>query len=319
MKVPVVFADPHFHGIRARFQHGNNRAVPPTLPRSAASVARIAVGDGRNRHIPSRHWLHHATPDATSINKRTQRVSGICRRYTNWRAAAIAIRPLCILCSPTSDISLRPLFRHPARLPIRKHRCQLFRLPVTLLAHQLLLAPAPIAMVCFRLMSFSGQIIRPCPERYAPDGGTVSGSLSGRQNIGVIELKVVEDQRTRAVMDNLERLSKKAQSYSSASITKNRFRPDAPRPQSSPAHRRSQTRFVTALFQNPGRHSRRSRFPCVPATASTQRSRSTKSCSHVDLTYKGCFFPVPLPHTDFPGHGVANNHQIRLRVELAGI
>ncbi len=46
-------------------------------------------------------------------------------------------------------------------------------------------------------MSFSGQKYGPAPERYAPDGGTVSGSLQVVKDIGVIELKVVEDQRTR--------------------------------------------------------------------------------------------------------------------------
>ncbi len=153
---------------------------------------------------------------------------------------AIAIRPLCILCSPTSDHFTRPLFRHPARLPIQKRQWSAFRLPVTLLAHQLLLAPTAHRLVCFRLMSFSGQIIRPCPGTYAPDGGTVSGSLSGRQRYRRIELKVVEDQRTRAVMDKFRGLSKKAQSYSSASITKKSLSPDAPKPQSSPAHRQSQ-------------------------------------------------------------------------------
>ncbi len=198
MRCQIVFADPHFHGIRARFQQAIMRAVPPTLPRSAASVARTPSGDGQNRHIPLRHSLHHALQTAASVNKRTQRVSGICRRTPTWRAAAIAIRPLCILCSLPATISLRPLFRHPARLPIRSIGGQLFRLPVTLLAHQLLLLQQPIAMVCFRLMSFSGQINGPAPERYAPDGGTVSGSLSVVKDIGVIELKVVEDQRTRA-------------------------------------------------------------------------------------------------------------------------
>ncbi len=191
-----------------------------------------------------------------------------------------AIRPLCILCSPTSDHFTSPIFRHPARLPIQKRQWSAFSPPVTLLAHQLLLAPTAHRHGLFRLMSFSGQIIRPCPGTIRTDGGTVSGSLSGRQRYRRDRLKVVEDQRTRAVMDKFRAFVKKAQSYSSASITKKSLSPRPPRPQSSPAHRRSQILVCNRLFQNPGRHSRCSRFTVCTGEASTQRSRSTKSCSH---------------------------------------
>ncbi len=191
-----------------------------------------------------------------------------------------AIRPLCILCSPTSDHFTSPTFRHPAKLPIRKHRWSAFSPAVTLLTHQLLLAPAAHRHGLFRLMSFSGQIIRPCPGTIRTDGGTVSGSLSGRQRYRRDRIKVVEDQRTRAVMDKFRAFVKKAQSYSSASITKKSLSPRRPKPQSSPAHRRLQSPVCNHMFQNPGRHSRGGGFAVCTGNASTQRSRSTKSCSH---------------------------------------
>ncbi len=190
------------------------------------------------------------------------------------------LRPLCILCSPTSDHFTSPTFRHPARLPIQKRQWSAFSPARTLLTHQLLLAPAAHRHGLFRLMSFSGQIIRPCPGTIRTRGGTVSGSLSGRQRYRRDRTQVVEDQRTRAVMDKFRAFVEEAQSYSSASITKKSLSPRRAKPQSSPAHRRSQIPVCNRTVQNPGRHSRGGSFAVCTGNGRTQRSRSTKSCSH---------------------------------------
>ncbi len=79
---------------------------------------------------------------ATGVDKRAQRVRGIRRQNAHVTRRGIAIRPLCMLCSPTRPTSPRPLFHRRAALPTRGIRVEFFRLPVALLAHQLLLAPA---------------------------------------------------------------------------------------------------------------------------------------------------------------------------------
>ena len=116
------------------------------------------------------------------------------------------------------------------------------------------------------------------------------------KDIGVIELKAVEDQRTRAVMDN-RAFVEKAQSYPSASITK-QFRPDAPKLKVPGTPPITNPGLQTALFQNPGRHSCRGGFAVYWQRLAPSGRAAQNRAATADLTYKDVF-PVPLPHTDF--------------------
>ncbi len=187
---------------------------------------------------------------------------------------------LCILCSPTSDHFTSPTFSPPARLPIRKHRWSAFSPASDLLAHQLLLAPAAHRHGLFQVVSFSGQIIRPCPGTIRTRWWTVSGSLSGRQRYRRDRTQGCEDQRTRAVMNKFRAFVEEGESYSSASITKKLLSPRRAETQSSPAHRRSQIPVCNRTVPDPGRHSRGGGFAMCTGNGQHQRSRSTKSCSH---------------------------------------
>ncbi len=100
------------------------------------------------------------------------------------------------------------------------------------------------------------------------------------KDVRVVELKVVEDQRPRAVVNKLGRLSKKAQSYSSASMTKNGLSPARGDVEIARNAANHEPRLIAAGFKDPVAMPAVVVLPWVPATASTQRSRSTKSCSH---------------------------------------
>ena len=141
------------------------RAVPPTLPRSACRVARIAVG----------WWAkssYTVTPLASPRSSRRRRaliklpsaLAASAGSTPTCRAAAMAIRPLCILCSPTSAHFTSPTFSPSS------HTSQEEASVVSFFACQCPCSPTsscslqqPIDIVCFKLMSFSGRIILPLP------------------------------------------------------------------------------------------------------------------------------------------------------------
>ena len=81
------------------------------------------------------------------------------------------------------------------------------------------------------------------------------------KDIGVIELKVVEDQRTRAVMDKFRAFVEKGAvvliRFDNKEVAFAQTRRNLKVPRHTADHKSG---FVTALFQNPGRHSRCSRF-----------------------------------------------------------
>jgi hypothetical protein len=110
------------------------------------------------------------------------------------------------------------------------------------------------------------------------------------KDVRMIELKVIEDQRTRAVMDEFRTLIEKRAVIFIGFDDKNGLSPSAQKPRSCPARRQSQIRAYNRRLQNPGRHACRGGFAVCPATASTQRSRNTKSCSHCGPEHTECFF-----------------------------
>ncbi len=60
-------------------------------------------------------------------------------------------------------------------------------------------------------------------------------------------------------------------------------------------------------------------LPWVPATASTQRSRSTKSCSHCGPDIGNIIFQHRFNARVAASHGVTDDHQVRPGLQLAGV
>ena len=200
---------------------------------------------------------------ATSINKRTQRVSGICRRYTNMASRCNRHQAIVhIMFAYQRPFHFAHFFAIQQDFPFRSVSGQLFRLPVTLLTHQLLLAPAAHRHGLFQV----DVIFRP-DNTALPRNDThqmVELFLDRFQvvkDIGVIELKVVEDQRTRAVMDKFRAFVEEGAviliRFDNKEVAFAQTRRNLKVPRHTADHK---SRFVTALFQNPGRHSRGGSF-----------------------------------------------------------
>ncbi len=100
-----------------------------------------------------------------------------------WRAAAIAIGVVHVMFADRAPFHIADFFARSATLPTRKRiRGQLLRLPVSCSPTAPARSSSPTPWSVFRLMSFSGQMMRPATAMRA-DGGTASGSLSRSSKI----------------------------------------------------------------------------------------------------------------------------------------
>ena len=193
---------------------------------------------------------------------------------------------------------------------------------MTLLAHQLLLAPAAHRQSLLQVNVILRQDDTALPRH---DAHQVVELLLNRfqvvKNIRVIELKVVEDQRARAVMDKLGafveeravvfvRFNDKewaiAQTRRNVEVTRH-----------AADHK---ARLVATGFEDPGRHAGGGGFAV-----------GTRNGNHPAVTQDEIMQPLRAGHEwnialqhrfnarIAAGHGIANNDQIRLGIQLAGI
>ena len=128
------------------FERGSStarmRAVPPTCHAGRQASPEWPLGGARNRHTPSRRSLRRAAPAAAGVDKRPQRIGRIRRQY-----AHVARRGDRHQAVVHVVLAHRPHFTSPTFSPSSstshsEASALSFRLPVALLAHQLLLAPA---------------------------------------------------------------------------------------------------------------------------------------------------------------------------------
>ncbi len=206
--------------------------------------------------------------------------------------------------------------------PLGSIRSQLLRLPVSLLAHQLLLAPAAQRHGLFQVDVVFRPDDAPQPRH---DAHQMVELLLDRfqivEDVGMIKLKVVEDQRTRAVMhkfrtfikeravvlirfDNKERALAQAR----GNLKVARYAAD------------HEARFVPARFQYPGRHACGRGFAVGTGDRQYPAIAQHKVMQPLWTRHKGNVFFQHRFHARIPArHRIADNHQIRLRIELAGV
>ena len=141
------------------------------------------------------------------------------------------------------------------------------------------------------------------------------------KNIRVIELKVVEDQRTRAVMYEFRTLIEEGAivliRFNNEEVALTQARGNLKVTRYSADHK---ARLIAAGFEDPGRHSGGGGFAVRPRnrqypTIAQYKVMQPLRAGHV----RNVLFQHRFHTRITPGHGIANDHQVRLRIELAGI
>ncbi len=205
--------------LEARLQHCDNARGAATLPRSAASVVGVPSDGEQNRHTPSRRSLHPRSsrrrralindPSALARFCSATRPRG-ARRQSPSAVIAYYVRRPIYFTSPTFR-RVKPHF------PLGSIRSRFFACQCPLLAHQLLLAPAAQRHGLFQVdVVFRPDDDAPQPRHDARRWWNCFwiAFRSSKMSAPDQTPKVVEDQRTRAVCTNLERLSKERVSLS---------------------------------------------------------------------------------------------------------
>ncbi len=199
---------------------------------------------------------------------------------------------------------------------------QLFRLPVTLFTHQLLFAPA-----AHRHRLFQIDVVFRVDDASLARHDTYQvmelflNSFQIVKDVRVIELKVIEDQRTRAVMHKFRTLIEEGAvvlirlNHEEVAFAQTRRNLKVARYAAD-----HKARLIAAGFKDPGRHSGSGGF-----TVRTRNRQYPAIAQHkvMQPLRAGHVWNVFLKHRFHAGittgHGVADDHQVRLRVELAGI
>lgn len=189
-------------------------------------------------------------------------------------------------------------------------------------SHQLLLAPAAHCQGLLQVDVVFRQDDAALARHDAHQ--VVELFLNGFQvvkNIRVVKLKVVEDQRARAVVHKLGALveeravilvgfdhKERAVSQTRRDVEITRYAAD------------DEARLIAAGFEDPGRHARGGRFAVGtgngnhPAVAQDEVMQPLRAGHERNIA-----FQYRLNARIAAGHGVANNHQVRLGIQLAGI
>ncbi len=199
---------------------------------------------------------------------------------------------------------------------------QLFRLPVPLLAHQLLFAPAAHRHRLFQI-DVVFRVDDASLTRH--DAHQVMELFLNRfqivKDVRVIKLKVVEDQGSRAVMHKFGTLIEEGAvvlirfNHEKVAFTQTRGNVKVTRHAAD-----HESRFIPTGFEDPGCHSSRSRFAVrprhrqYPAIAQHKVMQPLRARHVWNVLLQHCF------HAGITtGHRITDDHQVRLWVELAGI
>ncbi len=156
-----------------------------------------------------------------------------------------------------SPMDLPDFFTLQQHFPLGGVVGELFRLPVALLAHQFLLAPAPHRHSLLQVDVVFRQDDAPLARH---DTHQVVELLLNRfqviEDVRVIELKVVEDQRARAVVNKFRALIKEGAVVFVCFDDKKWAVAQAGRNLKIPRHATDHKAWLVAAgFQDPGRHS----------------------------------------------------------------
>ncbi len=260
---------------------------------------------------------------AAGVDERAKGVSRIRRRDANVAGGGNRHQAVVhVVLAHQIPLHLAYALAVQQHFPLRGVGSELFRLPVALLAHQLLLAPAAHRHHLLQIDVVLRQDDLALPRH---DTHQVVELLLNRlqivKDVGVIELKVVEDQRARRVVYELGALIKERAVILVGLNHKERAvaqaRGDVEVARHAADHK---ARLIAAGFEDPGRHARRGGFTVGtgyrqhPAVAQHKVVQPLRAGHIGNALLQHC-----LNARIAPRHGITNNHQIRGRIELAGV
>ncbi len=320
----IVFADAHFHGVGARLQHGDD----------ARGAAHFATQRSKRREDSSRVMreivihgdavgLAAQFKAAARVDKRAERLRGVSRRHAHMaRRGDSRQAVLHVVLAHQLPLHLAYAFAVQPDFPFRGVIGEFFRLPAALLAELLLLAPAAHRHHLFQVDVVFRPDDFPLPRHDAYQ--MVELLLDGFEivkDIGVVEFEVVQHQRARRVVNKLgafikERAvifirfdnEKRAVAQARGDVEIARHATD------------NEARLIAAGFQNPGRHARRGGFAVGarhrhdPAVAQHEIMQPLRA-GHI----RNALLQHRLDARIAAGHGVADHHQIRSRLQLRGV
>ena len=260
---------------------------------------------------------------ATGIDKRAQRIGRIRRqnahvtRRSNGHQAVVHV-----VLAHQAPLHLTHFLTVEQHFPLGGIGVEFLRLPVALLAHQLLLAPAAHRHRLLQVDVVLRQDDAPLARNNAHQ--VVELFLDRFQvvkNIRVVELKVVEDQRARAVMHELGTLVEERAvvlvgfDHKERAVAQTRRNVEITRYAAN-----HEARLVAAGFEDPGRHARGRGFAMRtgngnhPAVAQDEVMQPLRAGHERNIAFQN-----RLDARIAAGHGVADDHQVRLGIQLAGI
>ncbi len=260
---------------------------------------------------------------ATGVDKRAQRIGGIRRQYAHVTRRGDRHQAVVhVVLAHQAPLHLAHFLTVEQHFPFGGIRVELFRLPVPLLANQLLLAPAPhrhsLLQVDVVLRQDNAALTRNNAHQMVE---LFLNRFQVVKDIRVIELKVVEDQRAWAVMHELGALVEERAvvfirfNHKERAVAQTRGDVEIPRYAAD-----HEARLVAAGFEDPGRHTGGGGFAVRPGNGDNPAVAQDKimqplRARHVrDIAFQHRFNAwIPT------GHGVTHDHQIRLRLQLAGV
>ena len=260
---------------------------------------------------------------ATSVDERAQCIGRIRRHDANMTRGCNRHQAVVhVVLAHQAPLNFADFFTVQPHFPLGGIGGQLFRLPVTLFAHQLLFAPAAHRHRLFQIdvvfrvddASLARHDTHQVMELFL-------NSFQIVKDVRVIELKVIEDQRARAVMHEFRTFVEERTvvliRFNHEEVALAEARGNLKVARNAADHK---ARFIAAGFEDPGRHSGGSGFAVrtrnrqYPAIAQDKVMQPLRA-RHV----RNVLFQHRFHARITTGHGIANDHQVRLWVELAGI
>ena len=257
------------------------------------------------------------------VDKAAQRVRGIRRQYPDVTRRGNGHQAVMhIMFADQRPLHLADLFAVKQHFPLRGVGVQLLRLPVALLAHQLLLAPAAhrhhLLQVDVVLRQDNFAFARHDAHQMVE---LLLNRLQVVKDIRVVELKVVEDQRPRAVVNKFGALVEEgavvfirfndeeravAQARRDVEIARNAANNEA--------------RLVTAGFKDPGRHAGGGGFAVGPGDGQHPAIAQHEVVQPLRAGHIGnIVFQHRFNARVAASHGVTDDHQVRPGLQLAGV
>ena len=320
----IVLADAHFHGVRARLQHGENA-------RGTAYFTAQRLQRGEDcRRMMGEIVIHGdavgfaAQLQATAgVDKAAQRVRGIRRQHADvTRRGNRHQAVMHIMLADQRPLHFTNLFAVEQHFPLRGVGVQLLRLPVALLAHQLLLAPAAhrhhLLQVDVVLRQDNFAFARHDAHQMVE---LFLNRLQVIKDVRVVELKVVEDQRPRAVVNKLGALVEEGAvifvGFNDEERAVAQARGDVEIARNAANH---EPRFIAAGFKDPGCHAGSGGFAVGPGDGQHPAIAQHEVVQPLRAGHiRNIVFQHRFNARVAASHGITDDHQIRPGLQLAGV